>query len=486
MRKVSLTIPGDSISLPLVPALAQRFAATHGIEAFDGDRLTSLVSVLSSYALDRAYGDQSDGDIEVTLILEGREVSLQIRDWGEPTTSFGPGIGDPPDVLLAAAPHASDLRLETFGGDGVRLTASLELRSEPAIDHRAPMVRREAERPDIKPEEIEIRDATVADVEPISRLIYSTYGLSYVHPDFYRPRWLATQIQDGHMVSTVALYAGDVVGHHALFLKPDTPSAESGAAAVNPIYRGLGIFGKLFAHTKTRASAHGLSAIFGCAVTVHPYSQRVEHRQGYRETALLLGHTATWETFREISVANQNMRNALLVSYLILEAAPRPVTLPSRYRDELIAAYSNIGLEISDLRATALDGDAVNAGESVVYTTDDAAAVGSLRIDRWDNDTPQLLQRALRHLVMHHEDVIYADINISAIADATDAIEALNASDFFYSGLIPFGLGGHDYLRLQRIDAENVETEHLVLDSPFSQALLATTLADRARVEPVS
>ncbi len=59
----------------------------------------------------------------------------------------------------------------------------------------------------------------------------------------------------------------------------------------------------------------------------------------------------------------------------------------------------------------------------------------------------------------------------------------LHDRGFFLAGLMPFGPDGHDRLRLQRIQAENVELEHIVLDSPDAQERHAAVMADRAAVE---
>ena len=67
---------------------------------------------------------------------------------------------------------------------------------------------------------------------------------------------------------------------------------------VHTAYRGLGIFGRLFEHTLEAASERGLASVFGDAVTIHPFSQRAERSQGYRETALQLGMVPAGTTMR--------------------------------------------------------------------------------------------------------------------------------------------------------------------------------------------
>ena len=44
------------------------------------------------------------------------------------------------------------------------------------------------------------------------------------------------------------------------------------------------------------------------------------------------------------------------------------------------------------------------------------------------------------------------------------------------------GLDGHDYLRLQLLDCEDIELEDLVCDSAFAETLTRRVLEDKARV----
>ena len=100
---------------------------------------------------------------------------------------------------------------------------------------------------DADADEITVRDAQVEDAEPIAQLLYQNYALSYVHPDYYRPRWLR-ELLTGRVLSSVAVHGTDIVGHHALLLSADAPVAETSVAVVATAYRGLGVFGRLGKH----------------------------------------------------------------------------------------------------------------------------------------------------------------------------------------------------------------------------------------------
>ena len=92
------------------------------------------------------------------------------------------------------------------------------------------------------------------------------------------------------------------------------------------------------------------------------------------------------------------------------------------------------------------------------------------------------LKRAVRHLLSRHVDVVYADIDLMAVGDVDEAAAELNELGFFAAGLVLHGPDGHDHLRLQLLDSEEIELEDVVCDSPFAEALRRRVLEDKARV----
>jgi GNAT superfamily N-acetyltransferase len=298
-----------------------------------------------------------------------------------------------------------------------------------------------------------------------------------VHADLYRPRYLMGALESGALCSTIAVHEGLVIGHHALMPLPGVPSAETGVAVVHSAYRGLGIFGRLFEGTLLVARERGLASIFGDAVTIHPFSQRVERSHGYRETALQLGMVPAQTTMRGFGGDGSSGRTATLRSYRPFDEHPRQVALPASYREPLESGYANVGLSIDARPEPAqLDGDAVTT------EVDDPRALGFLRVRRWDGTTAAALTQAVRHLLSHHVDVVYADLDLVAVSDPDEAAAELNELGFFLAGLVLHGPEGHDYVRLQLLDSEDIELENVVCDSPFAEELWRRVLDDKARV----
>jgi N-acetylglutamate synthase-like GNAT family acetyltransferase len=476
---VKVNVLSDASARSLVQALVSAFAAATEIPAQDAHTLESVVDGLVAFTLEHAYPDDDLGEIQVKLETDEELVHVTVHDWGLPMLSSGGIFGPLPKALAAIEQHATGVQLLNLGSGGKRLVADVPARSSSDdharrhhVDEVAPPGRTELS------DAIEVRAATAEDAEAIAQLLYENYHLSYVHAEFYLPRYLIAGLTTGELVSAVAVHDGRVVGHHALMPRPGISSAETGAAVVHSAYRGLGLFGLLFEHTLGAAVGHGLSSVFGDAVTIHPFSQRAELSHGYHETALQLGMVPAQTTMRGFGSGGPPRRTATIRSYRPLDARSRQVALPDAYREPLERIYENVGLTIEPARRRSpADGDAVTTD------LDQGRALGFLRVRRWDETADAALKRQVRHLLARHADVLYVDLDLEAVDDMQEATAAANDLGFFFSGLILHGPDGHDHLRLQLLDSTAVELENIVCDSDFARALEKLVLEDRARVD---
>ena len=476
MTRVEVNVLSDASARPLVQALVAAFVAEAGISTDDARRLEAVVDGFVEHTLEHAYPDDDLGEIQVKLETDDDLVHVTVHDWGLPMLSAGGIFGPLPETLTPIEQEADGVQLLNLGSAGKRLVADVPASSsgddharQHHVEEAAPLSRAEL------PDAIEVRAATADDAEAIAQLLYENYHLSYVHADFYLPRFLIAGLSTGELVSAVAVHDGRVVGHHALMPRPGIPSAETGAAVVHSAYRGLGLFGLLFEHTLGAAVGNGLSSVFGDAVTIHPFSQRAELSHGYHETALQLGMVPAQTTMRGFGSGGPKRRTATLRSYRPLDARPRRVALPETYRELLERIYANVGLAVEPVgERSPPDGDALTTD------LDQGRALGFLRLRRWDE--PGALKQQVRHLLARHADVVYADIDLATVEDVDEATAATNELGFFFSGLILHGPDGHDHLRLQLLDSTRIELENLVCDSEFAQALKADVLADKARV----
>ena len=476
-NRVRIAVGSDRRDLFLVDDLVEGFARARGLADDDRGRLVEVVHRLVTWVNDSAYPNDETGEIAVQLELAEGAVRVLVEDWGEPLAAFGGSLGEVPEELAGVDALTDDLRLVNLGRDGKRLSASVPAEGvEPEELVALADFAREAPPGDVTADEVEIVEAGPEHAEDISRLLYVNYGLGYGHPDFYRPRWVAEQIESGQVFSTVAMLGGEVVGHHAMLREEGMEAGETGVAVVHPAYRGLGIFNRLFERTVERARGAGVPSVFGRAVTSHPYSQRAEHSRGYRETALMLGSVPPGDSHDDEPVP----RGASLLTYLPIDLREHPVSFPERYRELLTAAYANLELQTAEAdtaRALAeLEGLPAIARERDEQRESTVITVGA-----WGEETRKELLDGLRDAVRHHDDVAYCDLDLEALTaeELDEAVEILGNYDFFYSGLVLDGRLGHDHLRMQAILSDNVELEAIVLDSDYAQGLKKAIFADR-------
>jgi hypothetical protein len=480
VSRVKVTVLSDASAPSLVLALIPAFAAAIGIPAEDTRRLGAVVEQVVTFTLDNAYPDDDLGEIEVTLEAGDGSVHVAVHDWGLPLTSAGGEYGSLPEPLAALAPDAGDVRLTNLGSNGKRLTTEVSVRSGgdgQARWHHIEAVPRSAPAGGEVSDAIEVRAGTPQDAEAIAQLLYENYHLSYVHADFYRPRYLMAMMASGGLVSTIAVHDGRVIGHGALMPLPGVSSAETGAAVVHSAYRGLGVFGRFSEHGLETPIKRGLASVFGDAVTIHPFSQRAERSNGYHETALQLGMFPAQTTMRGFGGEGSRRRTATIRSYRPFDEQPRRVALPAVYRELLETMYANVGLTIE-----ARSHRAPFAGEALTADVDEPRALGFLRLRRWEGEAGSALKDAVHHLLSRHVDVVYADLDLETVTDVDEATTELNELGFFAAGLVLHGLDGHDYLRLQLLDSDEIELEDVVCDSAFAQALRQRVLEDKARV----
>lgn len=473
-NRVRISVGSDPDELELVDTVIASFCERRGLAPAECGELRSHVQTLALWLIERAYPDDPTGEIVVQLELAEGEVRVTFEDWGEPIASFGGGVSPVPEALSGVDARTADLRLVNLGREGKRLSFALPAQdAHPAQLARFGQMMREVETGSHSADEIEIRDGAPGDGEAISRLLFTNYGLGYGHPEFYEPNWVIERLEAGTLVSTVAVAAGELVGHHALMTEDGHASAESGVAVVHPAYRGFGLFGRMFEHTTARARGLGLHAVYGRAVTNHVYSQKSEISHGYLPSALMLG--AVPNKGRD----DVQMRGATLVSFLTLERHPRAASLASRYADQLASIYANLGLELAEPAPGSARDALARPGVSAV--ADDARETSVITVTTFGDAQRTELLDAIRHTVHRHDDVAYCDLDLHSMTtpELDAAIDLLREYDYFLCGLMPFGAGGHDRLRLQAVLTDEVELDDIQLVGDFPRLLHDWVFSDR-------
>ena len=223
------------------------------------------------------------------------------------------------------------------------------------------------------------------------------------------------------------------------------------------------------------ARALKLNAFYGEALMLHPYSQKANLSHGMCESAIILGEVPSQTEIEHRLKAS--LRSGAMISFLIFDSAPRPLSLPGRYRAKIEHVYRCAGINThavppEDPCRNPLShymNERINIGFIIIEALPDSDALDEL-IDLMHTD---------------HCEMIYADINLHHIGEIDEVVTMLNRRHFFYSGLLFSFYHNEDYLRLQRKNSRFVDEEQLVCYSQNAKALLEYIQADEARVGPI-
>ena len=468
--RVSVTFPSSSSAVGMAEAVAREFATEAGIAADAAERLQAAVRCFVAYSLEHSYPGRADGELTLALELDPGGILVALSDRGRPVRRAGGAWGPLPPDLAAAGEIDPKATLHNLAEEGKRLELHV------ACTHGQAAAQAKAGKPRALAahtrDEVELRVATANDADAITQLLYDTYGLDYVHDEFYRPLLIGIAMQRG-ILSSVVAYAGDeLVGHIALGMMGPGEAAEALAAVIAEDWRGLWLYNDLHDFALERARSLGLPAIYGQSTTAHVVSQRLGIGSGYRPTALLVGGAPpSMADAQRAHRGESSARGALL--YAVLPLVPSPVltaTLPAHYADVAQQIAEEAGYVIAAPGAV----EPVEIDSAPTYWKQ----AGSATIHVSGPRNLRALERKLWTDEARAAGTLLVDLDLSFPCD--EAVELLRERGFYLAGLIPTGRGGHDWLRLQRPQAAaDIDGIRVV---PEGAWLLEQVLADRASV----
>lgn len=472
--RLNLVVGADRHDLPVVDAALRAFAQSHGASPSDVERVSSVAGELCDWTLTHAFPDGRRGSLALDVEVTEEGLSLLLSDDGQPMSGFGVETGGVPAELAAVAAATKNLRLATLGAAGKRLNLVIPI---PGLE-RSPEEDSSGSLSDFGrsvaiTDDVTVRDATPADAEGIARLLYRTYGWGYGHDSAYDPAWLAERLESGEIVSAVGLLGDEIVSHHALLIEPGTSCAESALAATDPTLRGVGVAGLLAVHAETQAAKLGIPATISRGATTHPYSQKATHTFGFRETALLLAC---------VPHSDGVTRVPLLASFRCTPGEARRVSLPSRYAEQLQAAYDNLNVQRGEPDVARARGDL--RGDAPVWVSPESIThipgTETITVSAWGPEVAQLLSDHLRRAVRRDNHVVYVDLDLHTLSgsELDEIVEFLRNYFFSFAGLMVYGPNAHDFLRMQALLTDEAQIDGVVLASPFAQALGEFVFAD--------
>ena len=471
MRKsVSLSIPNRVRYLPLAMHLIRDAAHLAEIGDEEVKDIVTAARELVLNAIRHAYPKKMDGTIDIDILFLPHGIQIGVHDMGLPFDFERYMASERTGGLKTITGFVDELRFSNLGKGGKSFTIfkSHPLDLEDVIFQ--PYSDLEDESPaSLKPASVQIRDFEPGDEEAISHLIYNNYTFSYYKSLFYYPRRIRELNERGEIASVVAqTKEGRIVGHFALVMERESNTAEIGVAVVHPEYKGKGIMNAMLGRIEQRAKEMGLDAIFGEALMMHPFSQRANLRHGFGESALVLGLVPNTVSLTDPNAVHTDRRTAVLLGYKILNGVQsRRVALPKHYEGLMRQIYANVGLGVEPIaRPRCIRHNRIG------YELSDYTQTGTLVIDALPHDPAHTIRHTLHTLYKKHVDMIYADINLMQCEWVDEAVEILKEEGFVFGGVLFYRKKGCDYLRMQLVNSDNVETEHIVCHSEFCRGLL--------------
>lgn len=447
-----LVIPPDTGMVSLAQQFASAFAARLGFDQRRRDSIELVVEELLALVLHYSFDDgkASDGELSLECRLESPCLRIQVIDLGLPfDLSMVPEYrADTLDAMentvaglsVCLLKHKTDqFRMLNHGQEGLRLEVTWFLPAE-HIEAMDPPATRTDEGPssllqDAVPQRLDERFAM-----QIARLVFRSYGYSYVYADIYYPERVIAYLRTGLLYSWgVVAASGELVGHLALMKESAGARAlEWGVAVVAPAWRGRGLMERMLRAVMDYAAARTEPVLFAHAVTAHIYTQKTCHRFGFLPYALLLGYAPASLQFKGLN-DHPVQRESTFLMLRAMQPMPRATLyLPPRYAPVLrvLLAQLEPPLPASCLHAGDLQAPWSQSVTVYEVSTAHCINIGRINIAVAGDDCAPLLWNETRRLAREGIDVIYLTIDL-ADPGAARFVEIARQVGYSLAGLCP-------------------------------------------------
>ena len=467
----------------LIEAFYEKLCKIISFPQREKNELKNAIKELFENAVIHAYEKDEEGEIEIEFELFDNGIKVDVKDKGMP---FDPKILKSVPIDLKEKNRGLNrvyLLVDNFkyfnlGLNGKKFSiikyVPISLRLKENIAYYSDIGDDfDKSAKELIKDRLKVRLFEEGDEVWISKLIYKNYGYTYFKDLFYYPQKILEKEKTGDISSIVAQVGEKIVGHFALVKVPNSNIAEIGIAVVDPAYKGMGIMNEMFKLLIKRAYELELSAIFGEAVTFHPYSQKANAKYGFCPTALMLGEIHQMVKLKGHKYPFRNTRGASLVDYRILKNFKKRIQIPSIYKNWVETTYKNCNVEYEISTKKSI-------GEHKVYIEHNPKFnIATVVIDDIDQDFEKIFKNIFERALSKHPDMIYADINLEDISDIEKCVKVLKDFDFFYCGIIFLRRDDKDYLRMQYEASEIIEEQNIVCYTDFCKELHKFILNDK-------
>ena len=469
----SLKVKAELKLLPIVLRAVRDVACRYGLDENAVRELELATEEACHNVIQHAYEPEEIGYYKVKIHREPTCFRITVRDQGMPFNLNRLTDEEPSDLGVKLMQACTDEVKSKYLGKKGKVVELVKNFSFESVDEVESPTTTSPSKEDLAPksEKVTLRLMRPNETVSLARLIYRVYGYTYPHEDIYYPEKFASLIESGLVTSCVAVNeTEEIVGHLGVFLEtPEDHVGESALAAVDPRYRGRGLFPQMKKMMMDEVAAKGILGLYSRAVTVHVASQKSNVKMGAKETGFVLAHSPPTAIFKKMKTDEAEIRRTVALFYVpVAPDREQTVFLPCKHQEILKNIYQHT--ELKRVLKIA-DPDHVNlAFHSNIHSHFlPEMASAFLRVNLYGKDFINELQLQLQDLSQKRVELIVLDLPLKDPNTALLCPE-IEKMGFFFCGLMPEYLDG-DALRLQYLNNVAFDPKTVDVYSEFAKEI---------------
>ena len=473
-----LTLLSDKNFIPQAQTFAVSYARYFNFPDSELQKIELITEEAILNIIQNAFDEEEVGTIDVKIIYQPGKFIISIEDKGIPVDfrmlekSEHSGLG-----ILLMKNLADEFRFVNLGKDGKRIEMVKYLPEQTLPDMTVP--------DELKPGETltpvpatdipVIRLISPEDAEMLSRLVYRAYGYTYVS-FYYFPEKIRELLEKGLMMCAVAINGqNEVVGNLSLYFEhAGAKVGDSGAAMVDPRYRGHNLFKSMKNFLRNYSASVGIYGLYSEAVTIHTFSQQGNISLGAVETGIMLAFVEEKFTFKKINNEQlTGLRQACVLYYLKTSQEPqRTVYICGKFFVVLKKIYDNLDMRRELIMADTSTDIPVKDVQSLISSVfKPELNVAIISVSLVGEDAIDQIRLQLKEFCLNKVDVIYAELPLDTPAAAVLS-DRLTGLGFILSGVVPEYRDG-DYLKMQYLNHVRVDPAKIHIASDLGRELLS-------------
>jgi anti-sigma regulatory factor (Ser/Thr protein kinase) len=468
----SLKVKAELKLLPIVLRAVRDVACRYGLDEASVRDLELATEEACHNVIEHAYEPGEKGYYKLKIHREPTCFRITIRDQGMPFNLQRLEDKNSSDIGVKLMQACTDEVKSKYLGKKGKV---VELVKNYSFEHLAEVESstNDTNKSDLAPKsgKVNLRLMRPDETVSLARLIYRVYGYTYPHEDIYYPEKFASLIESGLVTSCVAVNEQEeIIGHLGVFLEePEDHVGESALAAVDPRYRGRGLFPKMKKMMMEKVASKGILGLYSRAVTVHVASQKSNVKMGSKETGFVLAHSPPTAIFKKMKTEEAHIRRTVALFYVpVAPDREQVVYLPDSHQEILKRIYQHAELKRVFKETNTPQ---VNLKPHSLIHSHHLREMSSafLRVKEYGEDFIDELRLQVQDLIQKRVELIVIDLPLKD-PNTSFLCPEIEKMGFFFSGLMPEYLDG-DSIRLQYLNHIAFDPETVDVYSEFAKEI---------------